>query len=195
MIDDQQPFGRACLIPQLSYLSEAAASLLDRRLELHIVPRTECVSLSSPAFFYDWIDRERAKSKGKIEGRKLPEKPGSFQVFLKGYKDATLFLRDHPYPGRPLSQTLDTSSRRKKRLNLLAPLQCLCGRAEAEDERLLQQGTSRGSAAGSWGWGGEMGAEEGGEHGEQFKWTEDTMSSFREELEKLVILDFLIRNT
>ena len=31
-----------------SYISEAAASLLDERLELHIVPRTELVSLSSP---------------------------------------------------------------------------------------------------------------------------------------------------
>jgi hypothetical protein len=31
-----------------SYISEAAASLLDQRLHLHIVPRTELVSLSSP---------------------------------------------------------------------------------------------------------------------------------------------------
>lgn len=31
-----------------SYISEAAASLLDRRLDLHIVPPTELVSLSSP---------------------------------------------------------------------------------------------------------------------------------------------------
>lgn len=74
------PFGRACLIPQHSYLSESAASLMDRRLGANIVPRTEVVDLSSPAFYYDWIDRERAKS-----GRKLPAKPGSFQVFLKGY--------------------------------------------------------------------------------------------------------------
>jgi phosphatidylinositol 4-kinase type 2 len=61
------PFGRSCLIPNLrsvtlldekkskslnisfvSYISEAAASLLDQRLHLHIVPRTELVSLSSP---------------------------------------------------------------------------------------------------------------------------------------------------
>lgn len=31
-----------------SYISEAAASLLDERLDLHIVPRTQLVSLSSP---------------------------------------------------------------------------------------------------------------------------------------------------
>lgn len=42
------PFGRACLIPNLSYISEAAASLLDERLQLHIVPPTQLVSLSSP---------------------------------------------------------------------------------------------------------------------------------------------------
>jgi phosphatidylinositol 4-kinase type 2 len=46
---------RASLIPNLSYQSEAAASLLDRLLESHIVPRTEVVSLSSPSFFYDWF--------------------------------------------------------------------------------------------------------------------------------------------
>lgn len=83
-----QPFGRACLIPQLSYLSEAAASLMDRRLESHIVPRTDVVNLSSPAFFYDWIDRERAKTSKTGKTRMLPEKPGSFQVFLKGYQGA-----------------------------------------------------------------------------------------------------------
>lgn len=42
------PFGRACLIPNLSYVSEAAASLLDTRLQLNIVPPTQLVSLSSP---------------------------------------------------------------------------------------------------------------------------------------------------
>lgn len=31
----------------ISYISEAAASLLDERLSLHIVPRTQLVSLSS----------------------------------------------------------------------------------------------------------------------------------------------------
>jgi len=44
-------FGRGCLIPNLSYLSEAAASLLDRRLQTFIVPRTEVISISSPTFF------------------------------------------------------------------------------------------------------------------------------------------------
>ena len=41
-----KPHKPVCLRPT-SYISEAAASLLDRRLDLHIVPRTELVSLSS----------------------------------------------------------------------------------------------------------------------------------------------------
>ena len=36
------------LMSRRSYISEAAASLLDERLDLHIVPRTQLVSLSSP---------------------------------------------------------------------------------------------------------------------------------------------------
>jgi hypothetical protein len=69
------------LIPGQSYLSESAASVLDRNLESWIVPRTEVVGLTSKAFYYDWIDRERAKK----EGHGLREKQGSFQVFLKGF--------------------------------------------------------------------------------------------------------------
>jgi hypothetical protein len=69
------------LIPGQSYLSESAASVLDRKLESWIVPRTEVVGLTSKAFYYDWIDRERAKK----DGAELREKEGSFQVFLKGF--------------------------------------------------------------------------------------------------------------
>lgn len=182
------PFGRACLIPQLSYLSEAAASLLDRRLEANIVPRTEVVSLSSGAFYYDWIDRERAKG---IRGRKLPDKIGSFQVFLKGFQDASLFLRNHPYPGRPLSQTLDTSPRRKKRVDFFAPLYFWCGRAEA-----VEDDAEEAAEGSNWGWAGEdSGVTYAGVREVPFKWSEGLMASFREELEKLVILDYLMRNT
>jgi len=35
-------------ITTFSYISEAAASLLDDRLDLHVVPPTQLVSLSSP---------------------------------------------------------------------------------------------------------------------------------------------------
>ena len=86
-------FGRACLIPNLSYVSESAASLLDERLGIGLVPRTEVVELSSSAFFYDWIDR-RAEKKGKA----LPVKEGSLQLFAKGFVDASVWLEEHPWP-------------------------------------------------------------------------------------------------
>jgi len=38
-----------------SYISEAAASLLDTRLNLHIVPMTQLVSLSSPVSLYELL--------------------------------------------------------------------------------------------------------------------------------------------
>ena len=97
------PFGRACLIPNLryalsnvittvcikavgSYISEAAASLLDERLDLHIVPKTQLVSFSSQAFFYDWLDRTAAK-----KGKPLPDKIGSMQCFMHGYQGTFAF--------------------------------------------------------------------------------------------------------
>jgi phosphatidylinositol 4-kinase type 2 len=38
-----------------SYISEAAASLLDSRLNLHIVPKTQLVALSSPVSLYELL--------------------------------------------------------------------------------------------------------------------------------------------
>ncbi|KAI8807734.1 phosphatidylinositol 3 and 4-kinase-domain-containing protein [Cladochytrium replicatum] len=81
-------FGRSCIIPNLGYLSEAAASYLDRRLGLNVVPRTEVVILSSPSFHYGRQDIQSWKS-----GKPLPGKMGSFQLFLKGFKDATEFFK------------------------------------------------------------------------------------------------------
>ncbi|KAJ3028195.1 phosphatidyl inositol kinase [Rhizophlyctis rosea] len=82
-------FGRSCIIPNLGYISEAAASYMDRRLGLNVTPRTEVVLLASPTFYYsrkDW----KAYRAGKV----LPEKMGSFQTFLRGFKDATQFFRE-----------------------------------------------------------------------------------------------------
>lgn len=82
-------FGRACLIPNLSYVSEAAAYVLDTQLRTNLVPYTEVVELSSKSFHYDFWDRRAYYRKRKP----LPMKPGSFQVFLKGFKDANIFLK------------------------------------------------------------------------------------------------------
>ncbi|KAF5317154.1 hypothetical protein D9611_003908 [Ephemerocybe angulata] len=178
------PFGRACLIPNLSYISEAAASLLDTRLDLHIVPPTKLVSLSSPAFFYDWIDRNAAK-----KGKPLPEKIGSMQYFLHGFTDASEFLRKHPWPGRAISDTFDDSNHRHGSFSkrFLGALKIICGRtgetedaydeADFEEEQVLYDATE--------------------EHDVQrpFYWSQSLQQSFRDELEKLVILDYLMLNT
>jgi hypothetical protein len=85
-------------------VSEAAASLLDTRLGLNIVPKTDLVSFSSTVrslllgrhhpflttthntqtFFYDWIDRSAAK-----KGKSLPDKIGSMQYFMHGFTGAS----------------------------------------------------------------------------------------------------------
>ncbi|THV05064.1 hypothetical protein K435DRAFT_713591 [Dendrothele bispora CBS 962.96] len=176
------PFGRACLIPNLSYISEAAASLLDTRLSLHIVPPTQLVSLSSPAFFYDWLDRNAAS-----KGKPLPEKIGSMQFFLNGYTGKSDFLRKHPWPGRSISDTFDDANHRHGSFSkrFTSALKVVCGRTgdiedvydDYEDERVLFDATESDNA------------------NRPFYWNSALQESFREELEKLVILDYLMQNT
>ncbi|TFL04730.1 phosphatidylinositol 3 and 4-kinase-domain-containing protein [Pterulicium gracile] len=178
------PFGRACLIPNLSYISEAAASLLDSRLNLYIVPPTQLVSLSSPAFFYDWIDRNGAK-----KGKPLPDKVGSLQYFMHGFQDASEFLRKHPWPGRSISDTFDDSSHRRGGLSkrFMTAISVVCGKtgdsdelyddSEYDDERVLFDVTEDNS------------------NSNRFYWSQTLQQSFRDELEKLVILDYLMLNT
>jgi hypothetical protein len=59
-----------------------------------LVPYTDVVYLSSKSFHYDfWACRQFYRGK-----KPFPLKPGSFQVFLQGFQDATVFLRQHPWP-------------------------------------------------------------------------------------------------
>ncbi|GAA5948024.1 hypothetical protein JCM3765_007076 [Sporobolomyces pararoseus] len=165
------PFGRSCLIPGQSYLSESAASVLDRKLESWIVPRTEVVGLTSKAFYYDWIERERAKK----DGQELREKDGSFQVFLKGFTDASDFLAKHPYPttARALSYS------KSPRSSLFSTCLPCCGSSAFDDSSENASTESHPSHPSS----------------PEFEWTPGMVESFQLELEKLVILDYLIRNT
>src|SRR5271156_725193 len=113
------------LIPNLSYISEAAACVLDRQLQTYIVPYTEIVWLSSKSFNYDWFDRRAYYRKGKP----LPQKVGSFQVFLNGFRDANLFLRENPWPDRYNTSFNTEIAPRKRRWRLM----CLSGGAKHED--------------------------------------------------------------
>ncbi|GJN90949.1 hypothetical protein Rhopal_003963-T1 [Rhodotorula paludigena] len=209
------PFGRACLIPGLSYLSESAASILDRHLETNIVPRTEIVTLSSAAFYYAWAERERAARTAEP----LRAKEGSFQVFLKGFTaeripvhshafaaaDASAFFRRHPFPGRPVNpstrnQKRNTQPKRHPRRGCFtSTLLCLCGRTGAErDEDDGDDGEAKPQPLRSevYSTASQPAARESMALLEDgFDWTEEMMRSFREDLEKLVVLDFLMRNT
>ncbi|KAJ8336127.1 hypothetical protein SKAU_G00394700 [Synaphobranchus kaupii] len=108
-------FGRGCLVPNQGYLSEAAASLVDQKLGLEVVPKTKVVFLVSETFHYNAIDR--AKSRGKkyaLEkvpqvGRRfhrvgLPPKVGSFQLFVEGYREADFWLRK--FEADPLAENI-----------------------------------------------------------------------------------------
>ncbi|CAJ0584676.1 unnamed protein product, partial [Mesorhabditis spiculigera] len=86
------------------YLSEACASLVDRRLGLNIVPPTGIVELAAPTFYYGKLDRAKARTKERIRSRYpdigrrfhrigLPPKVGSFQLFVPGYQDACHWLK------------------------------------------------------------------------------------------------------
>ena len=171
-------FGRACLIPNLSYVSEAAAYVLDTRLRTNLVPYTDIVYLSSKSFFYDFWQRSNYYRKRKP----LPAKVGSFQVFLKGFKDANIFLRDHPWPDQlnPNFRPEDSSKRKRK------PWADTCrpsGANPEEEDENEDQASIRISTT----------DEEIQER--RFFWTDALQQSFREELEKLVVLDYIMRNT
>ncbi|XP_020799577.1 phosphatidylinositol 4-kinase type 2-beta isoform X2 [Drosophila serrata] len=109
-------FGRACLIPNQGYLSEAGASLVDRKLNLNVVPKTRVVRLVAESFNYARIDRQKAKLKKRIKEHypsahfnrmSLPLKTGSFQLFVEGYKDADYWLRR--FDSEPLAPSVAKS--------------------------------------------------------------------------------------
>ncbi|KUI68230.1 Phosphatidylinositol 4-kinase lsb6 [Cytospora mali] len=167
-------FGRACLIPNLSYVSEAAAYTLDCQLRTHMVPYTDVVWLSSRSFHYPFWDRYNYSRNRKS----LPAKPGSFQVFLKGFKDANVFLREHPWPDQYLSGYKTDEAHRNKRRRWVDNCRPIAGRLQ-EDSAEDGYETPDRSVPGPG----------------NFRWTENLKQGFREELEKLVILDYIMRNT
>lgn len=170
-------FGRACLIPNLSYVSEAAAYVLDSRLRTNLVPYTDIVYLSSKSFHYDFWDKSAYYRKRKP----LPAKVGSFQVFLKGFKDANIFLRDNPWPDQINSGFKPEEAPRWRR----KPWTETCRPESAASDEEETGGEARPL----------NGSDDTDAENKKFSWTERIKQSFREELEKLVILDYIMRNT
>jgi len=138
----------------------------------NLVPYTDVVYLSSPSFNYDFWDRRAFYRKKKP----LPPKPGSFQVFLKGFKDASAFLKQHPWPDQ--TNTNVTAPADRNRRTRWAD-DCRLGSAESDDDDIDgEQRVGRAEA----------------ERRKHF-WSPALQESFREELDKLVILDYIMRNT
>jgi hypothetical protein len=158
----------------LSYVSEAAAYVLDAQLRTHMVPYTDVVNLSSKSFHYPFWDRYNFSRNKKP----LPAKPGSFQVFLKGFKDANLFLREHPWPDQYLSGFRTNDPHRKKKRRWADS----CRPSSSRQEEVESDGGEDSSASLTPG-------------PDNFMWTPSLKQKFREELEKLVILDYIMRNT
>ena len=165
-------FGRACLIPNLSYVSEAAAYTLDCRLRTNLVPYTDIVWLSSTSFHYDFWDRSNFYRKRKP----FPPKVGSFQVFLKGFKDANIFLRENPWPDRVTGPYAPSSTGRQSK-----GWKDTCRPGSRADDNYGDEESN-------------MDTSQAGVN-PRFVWTDALQQSFREELEKLVILDYIMRNT
>lgn len=134
-------FGRSCLIPNLGYISEAAACVLDRQLLSYIVPYTDVVYLKSSLFYYSFW--EKSNRRYKI---------GSLQMFLNGYTEAHMFFKMYPVP-----LNIESLPRTKE--------YHLQDGESIEDAHLL------------------------------FEWTRECLLQFQEQLEKLVILDYIMRNT
>ena len=63
---------------------------MDSALGLGIVPRTEVVTLASPAFHYS----PKHRTGHRLFSRPLPPKSGSFQLYLSHYQDSTAFFYD-----------------------------------------------------------------------------------------------------
>ncbi|RKP34321.1 phosphatidylinositol 3-/4-kinase, partial [Dimargaris cristalligena] len=162
-------FGRSCLIPNSGYLSESAASLVDQCLGLNIVPRTEIVLLAAPTFHYSARDRRAATR----SHRPLPAKMGSFQLFLEGYTDATRFLQQHPWTPAPSSHSHSHVAE--------PPVASMGFRNQIQRpgppwSELRHQSSTHSVA-------------------DPFQWTPQLRQQFREELEKLILFDYLVRNT
>jgi len=96
---------------------------------------------------------------------------------LNGYKDANIFLREHPWPENHNKNAATTTTttdvigneRQNRRLNAL-----MCGRSGIDDD---------GETSESY------------QLGKRFVWTPELQLQFREQFEKLVLLDYLMRNT
>jgi phosphatidylinositol 4-kinase type 2 len=143
---------------------------------LNIVPFTDVIHMSSPTFHYGRGER-KANNPHQPSPRPLPSKIGSFQCFLNDFNDASVFLRNHPFPADAFYSSSRTLT--KKRSSVFS---CLGNPEDDEDEidqEMQDQAVQHEEEQGSKG----------------FHWTRKLQQQFKREFENLAILDYLIRNT
>ncbi|KAG5461990.1 MAG: phosphatidylinositol 3 and 4-kinase-domain-containing protein [Olpidium bornovanus] len=140
------------------------------------------------------MDRRAARDPRKP--KPLPAKIGSFQIFLRGYKDANIFLREHPWPENKASRSAGSS------LASLASSVTGNRNANVGEEASLLDRSVRVSMESDLEAGGVSRQHQGtrSRHGSavpttEFEWTPEIILQFQVQFEKLVILDYLMRNT
>ncbi|ODV59467.1 1-phosphatidylinositol 4-kinase LSB6 ASCRUDRAFT_77197 [Ascoidea rubescens DSM 1968] len=185
-------FGRSCLIPNLGYICEASASLLDRQLQSFIVPYTDTVFMSSDCFYYPYF----TKRKHLKNNNALPKKVGSFQLFLNGYLEADQFFKKYPLPGTerggwgilPFAPSVTEVSPVTAASTTANSLEILDSNAsvidESHDDQLISNLTDNFTLY-----------SDDLDQDPEFQWSPEVLQQFVEELEKLVILDYIMRNT
>jgi phosphatidylinositol 4-kinase type 2 len=181
-------FGRLCLIPNLGYVSEAAASVLDRQLASYLVPQTQVVALLSDAFYYPWWRRQPRQQRQL----RLRQEPASAEPLASPFgAPASAEPLASPFGAPPPASPPPPPSPPPKigsfqlylrgytdaqhffHTHPLPPTRSLPPRFELT----VPPGTSA-----EW-------------LDSQFRWSVQTLALFRHELEKLVILDYIMRNT
>jgi len=137
---------------------------LDAQLRCNLVPYTDVWHFHQNHFTTIFGIGDRF-----TERRNRCPKAGQFQVFLKGYKDATNFLKEHPWPDQNTSGLDQVPARRKKRWaeNCRSPVD----EEEASRSQLKKLIV------------------------DAYFGQTDYSKKFRQQLEKLVILDYIMRNT
>lgn len=114
-------FGRGCLLPNQGYLSEAAASLVDTKLGLGVVPKTKVHAVRDVFFFNCWFcifDLSSEFLRSKLNYSVLKEHPlfltggvsGQWDIPLQCHwpsqiKREEIRLRESPQGGTALPQS------------------------------------------------------------------------------------------
>ena len=135
-------------------------------------------------------------------------------MFLKGFRDANVFLREHPWPVEHYWSNLRSDPRRKRSKRWADSCRPSLSTADDENGSSEEGGHEDDNDNNANGYNDNVDDSQAGDAAsanatssrqrsrraatpgpDNFVWTETIKQSFREQLEKLVILDYIMRNT